>query len=261
MEVVVQQSVSQPTSQQVEKAADEPTLSEAMAKLDDLRAAVREVEATVERVAAARESADIAGIDFTLTARAESYFGGVDNPFADAVATPAPQPPAPLFPSFNAEVAQPPADESQVAVADSERNDGPVTAEDVPMSDLFPNFDATHDAPAVLAEPEVAATEMVPRLSELPPAVSVSQSRGLPTVSAPAESPFATPDSETTEPPAFSDAADSATTSLQNSPMIAMAEPQPDVNLFQDHEALQHHRRGPLQFLLLKERWVNVHSF
>ena len=43
------------------------------------------LDAAVERIAAAREAADIAGIDFTLTARAESYFGGVDDPFADAV--------------------------------------------------------------------------------------------------------------------------------------------------------------------------------
>lgn len=39
----------------------------------------------VERVVAAREAADAAGIDFTLTARAESFFGGVDQPFDDAV--------------------------------------------------------------------------------------------------------------------------------------------------------------------------------
>lgn len=43
------------------------------------------LDEAVERVAAAREVADIAGIEFTLTARAESYFGGVDDPFADAV--------------------------------------------------------------------------------------------------------------------------------------------------------------------------------
>lgn len=43
------------------------------------------VDAAVERIAAAREVADIAGIDFTLTARAESYFGGVEDPFRDAV--------------------------------------------------------------------------------------------------------------------------------------------------------------------------------
>lgn len=43
------------------------------------------IEAAVERIMAAREVADIAGIDFTLTARAESYFGGVNDPFGDAV--------------------------------------------------------------------------------------------------------------------------------------------------------------------------------
>lgn len=43
------------------------------------------LEEAVERIAAAREAADMAGIDFTLTARAESFFGGVDDPFADAV--------------------------------------------------------------------------------------------------------------------------------------------------------------------------------
>ncbi len=39
----------------------------------------------VERIAAAREAADSLLDDFTITARAESYFGGVDDPFADAV--------------------------------------------------------------------------------------------------------------------------------------------------------------------------------
>lgn len=44
------------------------------------------VEEATERIAAAREAADAAGIEFTITARAESYFGGIDAPFADAVA-------------------------------------------------------------------------------------------------------------------------------------------------------------------------------
>ena len=39
----------------------------------------------VERIAAAREAADASGIDYTITARAESYFGGVTNPFYDAI--------------------------------------------------------------------------------------------------------------------------------------------------------------------------------
>lgn len=43
------------------------------------------IDEAVERVAVARETADMAGIEFTLTARAESYYGGVDDPFGDAV--------------------------------------------------------------------------------------------------------------------------------------------------------------------------------
>lgn len=43
------------------------------------------IDEAVERIAIAREAADMAGIEFTLTARAESYFGGVDDPFDDAV--------------------------------------------------------------------------------------------------------------------------------------------------------------------------------
>lgn len=39
----------------------------------------------VERVAAARAAADQSGIDFVLTARAESYFGAAEAPFNDAV--------------------------------------------------------------------------------------------------------------------------------------------------------------------------------
>lgn len=38
-----------------------------------------------ERVCAAREAADASGIEYTLTARAESYFGNVADPFSDAV--------------------------------------------------------------------------------------------------------------------------------------------------------------------------------
>lgn len=43
------------------------------------------LEQAVERIAAAREAADSSGIDYTITARAESYFGGVDDPFGDAI--------------------------------------------------------------------------------------------------------------------------------------------------------------------------------
>lgn len=43
------------------------------------------IGAAVERVAAAREAADGLLADFTLTARAESFFGGVDDPLADAL--------------------------------------------------------------------------------------------------------------------------------------------------------------------------------
>ncbi len=39
----------------------------------------------VERIAAARAGADALLPDYTITARAESFFGGVDRPFADAV--------------------------------------------------------------------------------------------------------------------------------------------------------------------------------
>jgi len=39
-----------------------------------------------ERVVAAREAADATLANFTLTARAESYYGNVDDPFADAMA-------------------------------------------------------------------------------------------------------------------------------------------------------------------------------
>lgn len=46
---------------------------------------LRPIEDAVERVIAAREAADASGVEFTLTARAESFFGGVDDPFADAV--------------------------------------------------------------------------------------------------------------------------------------------------------------------------------
>lgn len=43
------------------------------------------IELAVERIIAAREAADRSGISYTLTARAESFFGGVDQPFDDAV--------------------------------------------------------------------------------------------------------------------------------------------------------------------------------
>lgn len=43
------------------------------------------IELAVERIVAAREAADRSGIAYTLTARAESFFGGVDTPFDDAV--------------------------------------------------------------------------------------------------------------------------------------------------------------------------------
>lgn len=46
---------------------------------------LRPIEDATERIAAAREAADASGIEFTITARAESYFGGVDDAFADAV--------------------------------------------------------------------------------------------------------------------------------------------------------------------------------
>ncbi|MDH3681849.1 MAG: isocitrate lyase/phosphoenolpyruvate mutase family protein [Acidimicrobiia bacterium] len=43
------------------------------------------VEAAAERIEAARAAADTSGIVFTLTARAESYFAGIDEPFTDAL--------------------------------------------------------------------------------------------------------------------------------------------------------------------------------
>lgn len=43
------------------------------------------IELATERIAAAREAADRSGVAYTLTARAESFFGGVDQPFDDAV--------------------------------------------------------------------------------------------------------------------------------------------------------------------------------
>lgn len=43
------------------------------------------IELAVERIVAAREAADATGVLYTLTARAESYFGGVPDPFDDAV--------------------------------------------------------------------------------------------------------------------------------------------------------------------------------
>ncbi len=43
------------------------------------------LELAIERIRAAREAADSLDFDYTLTARAESYFGGVDNPFDDAL--------------------------------------------------------------------------------------------------------------------------------------------------------------------------------
>ncbi len=43
------------------------------------------IEQAVEHIAAAREAADDLLLDFTITARAESYFGGVADPFSDAV--------------------------------------------------------------------------------------------------------------------------------------------------------------------------------
>ncbi len=43
------------------------------------------IDSAVQRIAAAREAADGILADFTITARAESFFGGVADPFADAV--------------------------------------------------------------------------------------------------------------------------------------------------------------------------------
>ncbi len=43
------------------------------------------IDDAAERIAAARAAADASGVAFTITARAESYFGGVDTPFDDAV--------------------------------------------------------------------------------------------------------------------------------------------------------------------------------
>ena len=44
-----------------------------------------EPEAAADRIRAAREAADAAGIDFTLTARAECYLAGHDDPFPESV--------------------------------------------------------------------------------------------------------------------------------------------------------------------------------
>ncbi len=43
------------------------------------------IEQAADNIAAARQVADSFHLDFTLTARAESYFGDIDNPFDDAV--------------------------------------------------------------------------------------------------------------------------------------------------------------------------------
>ncbi len=43
------------------------------------------IDLAAQRIAAAREAADSLLADFTITARAESFFGGVTDPFADAV--------------------------------------------------------------------------------------------------------------------------------------------------------------------------------
>ncbi len=51
----------------------------------DAEPALLPIELAVERIIAAREAADRADITYTLTARAESFFGGVDRPFDDAV--------------------------------------------------------------------------------------------------------------------------------------------------------------------------------
>jgi 2-methylisocitrate lyase-like PEP mutase family enzyme len=43
------------------------------------------IELAVEKIAAAREAADASGITFTITGRAESLYGNVDDPLADAI--------------------------------------------------------------------------------------------------------------------------------------------------------------------------------
>ena len=43
------------------------------------------IELAVEKIAAAREAADASGITFTVTGRAESLYGNVDDPLGDAI--------------------------------------------------------------------------------------------------------------------------------------------------------------------------------
>ena len=43
------------------------------------------IELAVEKIAAARAAADASGITFTITGRAESFYGNVDDPLTDAI--------------------------------------------------------------------------------------------------------------------------------------------------------------------------------
>ena len=44
-----------------------------------------DIELAVERIVAAREAADATGVPYSLTARAETFYAGLDDPFAEAV--------------------------------------------------------------------------------------------------------------------------------------------------------------------------------
>lgn len=51
----------------------------------DPKAPLYDIELAVERIVAAREAADATRVPYSLTARAESYYADLVNPFADAV--------------------------------------------------------------------------------------------------------------------------------------------------------------------------------
>ncbi len=44
-----------------------------------------DIDLAVERIAAAREAADATGVSYSLTARAETFYAGLDDPFGEAV--------------------------------------------------------------------------------------------------------------------------------------------------------------------------------
>jgi len=153
------------------------------------------------------------------------------DPFAAAATTEA-QPSAPLFPSFDAADETPPS--RDVAVADPKQNSAPVKTDDVAMGDLFPSFDAAEETPAPSAQPEETT---VAKVQGLPPAASVSRSRELPPLPTAPEPAFDTLDNEATALPSFAGSDEPAQPTLQDSPMVAFAEPKPDVNLFEEAAA------------------------